>query len=209
MPNFRKQRQLMVAQQLKSRDITDQKVLKAISKVPREKFVPGHQKANAYTDQPLPIGHHQTISQPYIVALMCQLLKLSGNEKVLDIGTGSGYQAAVLSHLAEQIISIEVIPDLAQSARETLKNLDYDNIKVIVADGRRGAPKYSPFDGIISAAASEEVPSAWKEQLKTGGRIILPIKNGPFQKLVRLTKQKTGFKKETFGGVVFVPLIEK
>ncbi len=209
MPNFAKQRQLMVEHQLESRDITDQNVLAAMSQVPREKFVPDHQRINAYADHPLPIGHNQTISQPYVVALMCQLLELSGNEKVLDIGTGSGYQAAVLSHLAKEVISIEVIPELAESAEQTLKKLGYNNVTVIIGDGREGAPDYAPFDGITSAAASDQVPRSWKKQLKIGGRIVLPLKDGAFQRLTRLTKTEEGFKKETFGGVAFVPLIEK
>lgn len=209
MPNFRKQRQLMVERQLKSRDITDQNVLEAMSKVPREKFVPQGQKGNAYADYALAISHDQTISQPYVVALMCQLLELEGSEKVLDIGTGSGYQAAVLSQLAKEVISIEVIPELAESAKQTLKKLNYNNIKIITGDGRKGAPEYAPFEGIKSAAASLKIPPAWKEQLKLGGHIVLPLKDILYQKLVRLTKTKQGFEKESFGGVAFVPLVKK
>jgi protein-L-isoaspartate(D-aspartate) O-methyltransferase len=209
MTNYRKQRQLMVEQQLKARDITDLNVLEAMSKIPREEFIPDTKKQNAYADHPLSIGHMQTISQPYIVALMCQLLELKGNEKVLDIGTGSGYEAAVLSYLAKEVITIEVIPKLAQSAQQTLQKLGYDNIKVIVDDGRNGAPDYAPFDAIKSAATSNQVPLAWKRQLKIGGRIVLPLKENSHQNLIRLTKKETEFQKENFGGVAFVPLIEK
>jgi protein-L-isoaspartate(D-aspartate) O-methyltransferase len=209
MPNFKQKRYQMVEEQLKARDITNQRILKAMEKVPREKFVPDNLQSSAYADHPLSIGYNQTISQPYVVAKMCQLLELNGDEKILDIGTGSGYQTAVLSYLAKQVISIEVIPDLAKSARETLKSLNYNNVKVVIGDGRNGAPDFAPFNAIKSAAASKDVPRAWKEQLKIGGRIVLPLKNGLHQNLVRLTKTETGFKKENFGGVMFVPLVEK
>ncbi len=207
--NFSEKRRQMVEEQLKARDINDERVLAAMSKVPRHKFVPNSAKAAAYADHPLSIGHNQTISQPYVVALMCQLLELTGNEKVLDIGTGSGYQAAVLSHLAKKVITIEVIPELAESAQKTLKDLNYTNTKVIIGDGRKGAPDYAPYDGIKSAAASEEIPEAWKEQLNQGGKIVMPIKNKLGQTLVRLTKTSSGFKKESLGGVMFVPLVKK
>lgn len=209
MTSVQKQRQQMVNQQLKSRDITDPHVLQVMSKVPREKFVPKQVRSSAYADHPLSIGHNQTISQPYVVALMCQLLELSGNEKILDIGTGSGYQAAVLSHLAKEVISVEVIPELAERAEKTLNELNYKNVKVIVGDGRKGAPDYAPFDGIKSAAASKDIPKTWKEQLKIGGKIVLPLEHDLGQKLIRVTKTKSGFKKEAFGGVMFVPLIKK
>ncbi len=207
--NFKKERQQMVKKQLKSRDITDNQVLNAMAKVPRHLFVPKQLREFAYADHPLSIGHNQTISQPYVVGLMCQLLELKGTEKVLDVGTGSGYQAAVLSHLAKEVISIEVIPDLAESARQRLKNIGYENVKVIVGDGSKGAPNYAPFNAIISAAASEDVPQAWKNQLKIGASIVLPLKHNLGQKLVRLTKRPEGFKEESFGSVMFVPLIEK
>jgi protein-L-isoaspartate(D-aspartate) O-methyltransferase len=209
MTNFKQQRQQMVEVQLKSRDITDQRVLEAMNQIPREKFVPKEIRFSAYADRPLSIGHHQTISQPYVVALMCQLLKLKGTEKILDVGTGSGYQAAVLSRLAKKVITIEVIPDLAKKAKEILGKLNYQNVIVIIGDGRKGSPDHAPFDKIISAAASENIPQAWKNQLKTGGQIVLPMEHGLGQKLVRVTKTNSGFKKESFGGVMFVPLVKK
>lgn len=208
MPNFKQKRQ-MVEDQLKARDINDKRVLEAMKKVPREKFVPDNLQSSAYADHPLSIGHNQTISQPYVVAKMCQMLDLSGKEKVLDIGTGSGYQAGVLSHLAKEVISIEVIPDLAKSARETLKDLNYNNVKVVISDGRKGAPDFAPFDAIKSAAASKDVPRAWKEQLKIGGRIVYPEGGGWHQNIVKLIKTDKGFSKKTSLGVVFVPLVKK
>jgi len=140
---------------------------------------------------------------------MCQLLELTGKEKVLDIGTGSGYQAAVLSHLAKEVVSIEVIAELAKSAQKKLNKLDYNNVKVITGNGRKGVPEYAPFDGIIAAAASKTVPQAWKNQLKIGGKIVLPLKNQLGQNLTRVAKTKSGLEKESFGGVMFVPLVEK
>lgn len=206
---FKKKRRQMVEKQLKNRNITDQRVLEAMAKVPRHKFVPKEVKSSAYADHPLSIGHNQTISQPYVVALMCQLLELTGNEKVLDIGAGSGYQSAVLSHLAKKVIAVEVIPELAESAQKKLEKLGYNNVKVIINDGRKGAADHAPFDGIKSAAASKDIPKAWKKQLKIGGRIVLPLKEILGQKLVRITKTESGFEKEDFGGVMFVPLVKR
>ncbi len=208
MPNFKEKRQEMVERQLKARNITDEQVLDAMAEIPRHKFVPPEAQDQAYADHPLSIGHGQTISQPYVVALMCQLLKLTGDEKVLDVGTGSGYQTAVLSHLAEEVIGIELIPELAESAQKTLDELNYSNVKIITGDGRKGAPDYAPFDGIKSAAASKKVPKAWKEQLKIGGRIVYPAGSGWGQNIVRLTKTKKGLSKKTSIGVVFVPLVK-
>ncbi len=207
MPNFSQQRQLMVETQLKTRDITDQKVLQAMSKVPREKFVPSEYKQQAYADSPVPIGHKQTISQPYIVAKMCQLLELEATDKILEVGAGSGYQAAVLAEIVEQVIGIEIVPELAQQARETLKQLDYQNVKIITGDGKKGYAKQAPYDGIIAAAAAAEVPPAWKDQLKTSGKIVTPIKQTLGQRLVIYTKQEDGWKQETESGVAFVPLV--
>ncbi len=204
---FARLRQEMVEKQLKGRDIVDSRVLRAINKVPREEFVPKDFENHVYDDGPLSIGCGQTISQPYIVALMCQMLELKGNEKVLDIGTGSGYQAAVLSLLAKKVISIERIPQLAKSARKTLKRFNYNNIKVIVGDGSQGVFKEAPFDAIVCAAATAKIPQAWKDQLKDGGRIVLPLKKGWIQYLIRITKKNKKFLRQTICPVAFVPLV--
>ncbi len=200
-------REKMVKEQLEGRDIVDQRVLAAARDTPREQFVPSELKDQAYEDHPLPIGHNQTISQPYIVALMCQLLELKGNEKVLDIGTGSGYQAAILSRLACQVIGLEIIKDLADKAQKKLQQLGYKNVKVINRDGRLGYPDQAPYDGIICAAASTQIPTVWIKQLKEGGRIVMPQKVALGQKLLRATKKNGRIKKEYFGWVAFVPLI--
>jgi protein-L-isoaspartate(D-aspartate) O-methyltransferase len=205
--SFKKQRETMLVNQLQARDITDQRVLAAFKQVPREKFIDRPLRHQAYIDYPLPIDQAQTISQPYVVAKMCQLAKLTGVETVLDIGTGSGYQAAILSLLAKQVFTIEIIESLAKKAQQRLKKLGYKNVKVIHGDGQLGLKKHAPFDLIKSAAASEKIPEAWKKQLKNGGKIILPLVTKRGQELIRLTKYKNSFKKEKFGLVVFVPLI--
>ena len=197
----------MIRNQLLARDIDDPRVIEAMSRVPREKFVPPELKDQAYQDGPLPIGYGQTISQPYIVALMSQFLELKGDEKVLDIGTGSGYQAAVLSLLAREVISVERIPQLAKKAKRLLKELNYHNVKVVIADGSQGLAEEAPFDAIVCAAATKEIPQAWKEQLKDGGRIVVPLERGYYQELVRLIKKGDQFISQSFGPVAFVPLI--
>jgi len=204
---FEQERQLMVKDQLRARDITDARVLKVMGQVPREDFVPSDQQHSAYHDSPLAIGSGQTISQPYIVAKMCQLLNLTGEEKVLDIGTGSGYQAAVLSLLAKEVVSIEIVETLANKAKKTLASLGYDNVEVIIGDGRQGVPDRAPFDRIIAAATATQVPPAWKKQLKPGGIIVLPLKVGWQERLVRLTKKGKKLKQEEFCPVAFVPLV--
>ncbi len=196
----------MVKHHLQARDITDNWVLSAMREIPREKFVPPEYKSSAYTDHPLPIGKNQTISQPYIVALMCQLLELKGDEKVLDVGAGSGYQTAVLSKLAKKVLAIELLPELARKARQNLQEAGIENAEVIVGDGAEGYKKEAPFDAVKSAAASDKVPKAWKNQLKEGGKIVLPLKTGLTQTLVRVSKQNREFKRENITGVRFVPL---
>jgi protein-L-isoaspartate(D-aspartate) O-methyltransferase len=205
-PQYQKARQKMVTQ-LRRLGIKNKRVLEAMSLVPREKFVPQNIKKYAHLDTPLPIGHGQTISQPYVVARMCELLELDGHEKVLDIGTGSGYQAAVLSLLAKEVHSLEIISPLAKKAQKTLSKLGFQNVIIYEKDAKNGLPEHAPFDAIKSAATSHQIPQAWKKQLKTGGRIVAPIKSGPEQKLIRLTKDKKGFQKEEFDFVRFVPLI--
>lgn len=204
--NFAYLRQQMVEEQLRARGISDGRVLAAMGEVPRKKFVPVELWDHAYDDCPLPIGLGQTISQPYVVALACQLLALKGDEKVLDIGTGSGYAAAVFSRLAAKVISIEKISELAERARQTLAEVGYNNVTVIAGDGRLGYPSEAPFAAINCAAASREIPPAWKEQLAEGGRMVLPLQKGLFQDFVKITKKGGQFFEESWGGVVFVPL---
>ena len=204
---FKKQRAAMVIDQLQGRDITDQRILKAFRQVSREKFLDSDLHQFAYTDYALPIDQKQSISQPYIVAKMCQLAKLTGTEKVLDIGTGSGYQAAILSLLVKQVFSIEIIEELAAQAKNKLKKMGYKNVEVIYGDGQLGLEEHAPFDVINSAAVTKNIPEAWKKQIKIGGKIILPLITNRGQELVRITKEKSGFKQESFGLVAFVPLV--
>lgn len=194
-----------LVEELKAKGIVDKGVLKAMGQIPREEFVPRRWRQQAYDDSPLPIGFGQTISQPYIVALMCQLLALTGKEKVLDIGTGSGYQAAVLSKLAKEVITIERIPQLAKKAKKTLQKLGFNNIKVIVGDGYRGYAKQAPYEAIKAAANLEKVPPSWREQLKVGGRMVFPLN----QELVKMTKTKNRWLTKNYGGVAFVPLVSR
>ena len=202
-------RQHMVTRQLKSRDITDARVLAAMGKVPRHKFVPERLAPLAYLDQPLPIGSNQTISQPYIVALMSQWAEVKPGDKVLEVGTGSGYQAAVLAELTDQVFSIELLPELAESARERLKALGYDQVQVRHGDGYKGWPEEAPFDAILVTATAPEVPPALKEQLKEGGRLVIPVGYvGSVQQLLRLRKVNGKLKEEARLSVLFVPLVK-
>lgn len=205
--DFTKKRQLMVEEQLKKRDITDEKILNAMAKIPREKFVSQDRQNYVYQDAPVPIGHNQTISQPYVVAKMCQLLRLKSTDKILDVGAGSGYQTALLAKIVQKVIGLEIIPELAEQAKETLKKLGYNNVEIITQDGKLGYQSAAPYDGIVSAAASDEVPQAWKDQLKTGGRIVAPLGHGYSQRITVLTKTEDGWKKDEQSGVVFVPLV--
>lgn len=188
---FSAARKSMVEDQLAARDITDQRVLDVMSKLPREKFVLDEYRHVAYGDNPLPIGHDQTISQPYIVALMTQLAQVDRESVVLDIGTGSGYQAAVLAELGKDVYSIEIINPLAVQASARLKDLGYDNIQVRSGDGYQGWPEHAPFDAIIVAAAPDHVPLALVEQLKPGGRLIIPV-GQEYQELLVIEKQDDG-----------------
>lgn len=189
-------------------DISDDRVLNAMQEVPRELFVTPHLKEYAYANAPFDIGYGQTISQPYVVALMCQILELKATDVVLDIGTGSGYQAAVLSRLCEKVVSIEIIPELAKKATNTLRELGYDNIEIVVGDGNEGYSLKGPYDKIVSAAATNQIPNSWIDQLKNGGKIVTPMTNNSLQKLFSLTKQGDIFKKEDYGYVRFVPLVK-
>ncbi len=196
----------MVEQQLQARDITDPHVLGAMKKVPRHLFVPDREVDQAYWDGPLPIGHGQTISQPYIVGLMTQLARPSESAVALDIGTGSGYQAAVLSLLCKQVYSIEIVDALAESARERLARLGYRNVTVRAGDGYAGWPEHAPFDLIIVAAAPEHVPQPLVDQLKPGGRLVIPV-GRHYQSLIVVHKETDGkVREERIIPVAFVPM---
>ncbi len=189
---YARARRLMVEEQLAARDITDGRVLRAMGDVPRHLFVPPAFRSQAYADYPLPIGEGQTISQPYIVALMTQCLGLKGSEKVLEVGTGSGYQAAVLAELGARVYSIEINPVLAERARRTLEELDYANVAVKAGDGFFGWPAEAPFDAIMITAAPEKVPPALFDQLKEGGRLIIPLGRADFLQVLTLFTKKNG-----------------
>ena len=207
MADYSDKRRLMVESQLKARDIVDPRVIKAMMEVPRHEFVPLELRDVAYGDFPLPIGEDQTISQPYIVALMTQELELKGDEKVLEVGAGSGYQAAVLSRLAKIVYTIERIPALAMHAQNILKKLCYMNINVIVGDGTVGLKKNAPYDAIIVTAACYKVPDALKQQLKEGGRLVIPVGGQFGQALVKITKTGGEFSERKICDCAFVPLV--
>ena len=202
-------RKEMVEEQLIPRGIKEQYVLDAFYKVARHKFIPEEQKEFAYADHPLPIGQGQTISQPYIVALMTQCLKLDPELKVLEIGTGSGYQAAILAELVKEVYSVERFPALAKNAASKLAELGYNNIKIKVGDGTLGWPEEAPFDRIIITAACPEIPPPLIEQLKEGGKIIFPRGENYSQMLTLLEKKKSGIFTQEICGCVFVPLVGK
>jgi protein-L-isoaspartate(D-aspartate) O-methyltransferase len=198
-------RQRMVREQLEARGIRDPRVLAAMASVPRHEFVPEALRDSAYEDHPLPIGHGQTISQPYVVAAMSEALGLSGDERVLEIGTGSGYQAAVLAVLCREVYTIEIVEPLAERARADLARLGYANVHARAGDGYRGWPEHAPFDAVIVTAAPDHVPAPLVEQLVIGGRLVLPVGAG-FQELVRITRTAEGVERESLMGVRFVPM---
>ena len=208
--DYEQLRKLMVANQIVGRGIKDKKVIDAMLKVPRHLFIPKEYRSEAYSDHPVPIGEGQTISQPYMVALMTEALKLKGNEKVLEIGTGSGYQAAILAEIVKEVYTIEIIEKLARRAEKVLKNLGYKNVHVIVGDGFKGLPDKAPFDAIIVTCAPSKIPKPLIEQLKIGGRMVIPVDN-PYgtQTLKRITKTKEGLKSENLGTCLFVPFVNK
>ena len=204
---FDELRARMVERDLVARDITDVPTLRAMSVVPRHRFVPQQYWDAAYSDQPLPIGHDQTISQPYIVALMTQYLDIKHGEKVLEVGTGSGYQAAVLAELTDQVYSIEIIEALANLARVSLESLGYTTVMVKHGDGYRGWEEFAPFDKIIVTAAADHIPAPLIEQLKEGGRLIMPVGDTTrFQELTVIEKVDGNLKTSQVSGVRFVPL---
>jgi protein-L-isoaspartate(D-aspartate) O-methyltransferase len=188
-------------------DIRDERVLSAFGRVPRERFVPPELQPQAYEDRPLPIGHGQTISQPLMVAIMAQALMLQGDERVLEVGTGSGYQAAVLSLLAREVISVERMPELAQTAARRLRGLGYANVRVFKAGDALGWPAEAPYDAITVAAGAPEVPQSLVDQLAMGGRMLVPVGGRFLQMLVRATRSDRGITLERLGECRFVPLI--
>lgn len=200
-------RERMVEDQIRRRGIKDARVLDAMGTIPRHVFVPPENRHLAYADAPLPIGHRQTISQPFIVALMTELLGLGGDETVLEVGTGSGYQAAILGRLAKRVYSLERIPELAEHARGILNALKLDNVEVLVADGSQGLPERAPFGGIMVTAAAPKVPVPLKEQLADGGRLVLPVGEQAGQILECWERQGDDFSRERLAPVAFVPLV--
>ena len=197
----------MVEQQMRRRDITDERVLEAMRKVPRHEFVPKEYLKQAYADHPLPIGYGQTISQPYIVALMTQLLELKEGDKVLEIGTGSGYQAAILAELTDEVYTVEIIEELASQAKERLKRLGYVNVHVKHADGYYGWKEHSPYDAIIVTCAPDHIPQPLVDQLADGGRLVIPVgPPGAYQVLWKITRKGDDIISRRITGVSFVPL---
>jgi len=207
MIDFPKARLKMVEEQIISRGIKDPKVISAMAKVPRHLFVEEALQTQAYSDYPLPIGERQTISQPYMVALMTEALLLTGKEKVLEIGTGSGYQTAILAELCDKVFSIERIRSLAIKARKILYELGYYNVEIKISDGTIGWPEESPFDAIIVTAGAPNIPEPLYEQLNVGGRLVIPIGDAFSQDLFRIIKREDGMKKENLGGCRFVKLV--
>ena len=206
-PARERDRARMVSRQLRRRGTRDERVLEAMATVPREMFVPAHVAHRAYDDAALSIGEGQTISQPYIVAAMCELLELDGSERVLDVGTGSGYAAAVLDELAATVVSIERVTSLATRARDVLAATGHGSVEVRVGDGRLGAPDRAPFDAIAVAAATPEIPQALVEQLADGGRLVAPRGDREGQRLVRIVKTADGPVESVGLGCRFVPLL--
>lgn len=197
----------MVDDQLRSRGISDERVLQAMSKVPRHRFIPQDRIGSAYADGPVPIGEGQTVSQPYIVGIMTQYLELKGEERVLEIGTGSAYQSAILMELVKKLYTIERIPELAERAKKKLLELGYHRFDIKVADGTKGWPEEAPFDGIIVTAGAPEVPVTLVNQLNDGGRLVIPVGSRFSQKLCKCVKTSGKCTKEEDIMCVFVPLI--
>jgi protein-L-isoaspartate(D-aspartate) O-methyltransferase len=203
--DFRAMREKMVESQIKSRGVRDPRVLSAMLKVERHLFVPKEFQNSAYSDQPVPIGEGQTISQPYIVALMTELLELKGGERVLEVGTGSGYQAAILAELAGEVYTIEIVEKLASSARKVLLELGYQNVKVKAGDGYLGWPEAAPFDAIIITCAPDHIPKPLLDQLKEGGRMVVPV--GTYsQELKKIVKRYGRIETTDVIPVIFVPM---
>ena len=192
MPDYDERRRWMVELQLRARDIVDENVLRAMERVPRELFVPERERRRAYEDAALPIGHGQTISQPYMVARICEALAVRSGHRVLDVGTGSGYQAAVLAELGAEVVTIERIPELADQARSNLAAAGYEHVQVVVGDGTLGVPQQAPFDEIAVAAAAPGLPETLYEQLRTGGRLVVPVGGQRSQRLEVIVRSPEG-----------------
>ena len=205
--DFESLRHEMVRSQLKKRGIHDRRVLDAMSRIPREEFVLSEHRMSAYEDCALPISHGQTISQPYTVAFMCEALELDGSERVLEVGTGSGYAAAVLSRLAKEVHTTERLPQLAEEARQRLSFLGCDNVHVHIVDGTLGLESESPFDGIVVTAGGADLPKPYRDQLKEGGRIVIPLGGASSQTMFRFRLKEGKLHEEDLGRFAFVPLI--
>ena len=200
-------RMRMVDQQIRERDVSDEAVLRAMEKVPRHLFVPAEVISEAYEDRPVPIGHGQTISQPYIVALMTEHLSVRPGDRVLEIGTGSGYQAAVLAELTDEVYSVEIVHPLAESSLARLRELGYDKVRTRMGDGYFGWEEHAPYDAIVVTAAPDHIPQPLVRQLRDGGRMVIPVgPPGSFQTLWKLEKHGDRVVNTNLGGVVFVPL---
>jgi protein-L-isoaspartate(D-aspartate) O-methyltransferase len=207
--NYERERRMMVVRQLEHRGICDKRVLRAMSEVPRHEFVPNEAKSVAYGDHPLPIGFGQTISQPYIVAFMAERLILEPADRLLEVGTGSGYQAAVLSRLVKQIFSIEIVDELILRATCDLKRLEYQNILVKKGDGYEGWPEFAPFDAITVAAALDHIPQPLIDQLREGGRMVIPVGSAHHQQLLLIEKNPSGLRRRAICPVRFVPFTRR
>ena len=205
---YARARERMVVEQIEARGVKDPLTLAALRGVPRHIFVPPSIAREAYSDSPLPIGHGQTISQPFIVAFMTEALGLAKGTTVLEVGTGSGYQAAVLAHIASKVYSIEIVPGLAEEARERLSRLSLENVEVRTGDGYRGWPEAGPFDGIMVTAAAPRIPEPLKEQLKDGGRLVIPV-GDDVQELLVVTRRGARFEERRVLPVRFVPMTGK
>ncbi|MFP4060665.1 MAG: protein-L-isoaspartate(D-aspartate) O-methyltransferase [Bacteroidota bacterium] len=206
--SYKSLRETMVNTQIAARGVKDKKVLNAMRSVPRHLFVPRENRRFAYSDFPLPIGEGQTISQPYIVALMTELLLPRESDKILEVGTGSGYQAAVLAEIVDSVFTIEIYPSLAESAKQLLKELEYNNVVVKAGDGYKGWKEHAPFNGIIVTCSPADIPEPLEEQLAEGGRMIIPVGEGYNQELVIVTKEKGKLKRKKVLPVRFVPMID-
>src|SRR4051812_37024928 len=207
--DFAAQRQRMVEQQLKPRGIKDERVLAAMAKVPREEFIPANVRTAAYEDGPLPIGYDQTISQPYVVAFMTEQLRPKRSDRVLEIGSGSGYQAAILAELVADVYTIEIVEPLAKSAEATVQRLGYKNVHVRIGDGYKGWPEEAPFDAFIVTCAPEKVPQPLVDQLKDGGRMVIPVGERFAQQLYLLEKKNGQLKESATLPVRFVPMLRE
>ena len=205
--DYQKARERMVREQLMARGIMDKGVLTAMGNVPRERFMAPHMRVEAYRDSPLPIGHNQTISQPYMVALMTEALELTGNEKALEIGTGSGYQAAILAELSREVYTVEKYSELLERAKGILDDLGYFNLFYKIANGTLGWREHAPYDAVMVTAGAPKVPQPLVEQLAEGGRLLVPVGNQMSQELIKVVRQNGNLLQQRLGGCRFVRLV--